>query len=67
MEIKSRANNWKRSELLSAGDWGLAVETAGARHCYFFITNNLLKFNFKDFVYILRIITNQVLKKAIEE
>lgn len=58
MEIKSRGNNWKRSELLSAAEWGLAVERAGARDCYFFITNNLLKFNFKDFVHVLRITTN---------
>lgn len=49
---KSRGDNCKRS-VLSAGGWGLGVGRAGAKDCYFFIINNLLKFNFKNFVYIL--------------
>ena len=34
-------------------EWGLGVGRARARDCCFFIINNLLKVNLKNFVYIL--------------
>lgn len=41
------------SGLLPSGEWALGAGRPGARDCYFSATNNLLKFNLKNFVYIL--------------